>query len=183
MENISIITNSVWVEMHRVKGFLMQIEMYTDRKRNCNMILNAVIICLSIICAVASFFHNVPYIPWVSILSALLVAVITCLKEFMPHLLQPERELCELDNIHNYYSSILHELEYLYVQRFDKQSNVDDHTMNERLNQLKKTEGDRVTRINMLCRKFKEAEKDKIIKETKTYFNTKYNSNNYERES
>lgn len=180
MEKNSLITDSVWVEMHRVKGFLMQIELYTDRKRNHNRILNVVIICSSILCAVASFFHSVPYVPWISILSAMLVAVITCLKELIPQFIQPERELCELDNIHDFYNSLLQDLEYLYVQRFDKHSKVDDNTMNARLYQLKKTEGDRVSRINTLCRKIKKDEKKRIIEETKLYFKTKYCNQNYE---
>ncbi|MBQ6378002.1 MAG: hypothetical protein IJJ56_04320 [Prevotella sp.] len=175
-----MITDSIWVEMHRVKGFLMQIELYTDRKRNSNRILNTVIVCSSIICAVASFFHNVPYVPWISILSAMLVAVVTCLKELIPHFIQPERELCELDNIHDFYTVLLQELEYLYVQRFDKHSNVDDNAMNDRFHELMKTEGNRMTRINILCRKIKDVEKKRIIEETNNYFRTKYCNNSYE---
>ena len=175
MDNNSLITNSVWVEMHRIKGYLRQIEIYTDRKRHSNRMLNSIIICSSILCAIASFFHDVPYFSWISIVFALVVAVLTCVKELMPHLIQPERELCELDNIHNFYSSFLQDLEYLYVQRFDAKSEIDDKIMNDRLYQLQKSEGDRVAKINLLCRKFKEEEKRKIIDETELYFRTKYN--------
>ena len=177
MDNHSMITDSVWVEMHRVKGYLRQIEIYTDKKRNCNRIMIIVIICSSIICAVAAFFHEIPYVPWINILAALIVAVLTCIKELMPQFIQPERELCELDNIHSFYSLFLDELEHLYVERFDIKSDVNDKIMNDRLFQLKKTEGDRVTRINILCRNFSEDEKNKIKEETESYFKAKYNNN------
>ena len=179
MDNKSLITNSVWVEMHRVKGYLKQIEIYTDRKRHSNRVLNLIIICSSILCAIASFFHNIPYIPWISIVFAMVVAVLTCVKELMPQFIQPERELCELDNIYNFYNLFLHDLEHLFLQRFDEKTEIDDKMMNERLHQLLRTEGDRVTRINVLCRKIKEGEKCRIEDETKLYFKTKYN--NYER--
>lgn len=180
MGNHSMITDSVWVEMHRVKGYLRQIEIYTDRKRNCNRIMNNIIICSSIICAVAAFFHEIPYVPWINILAALIVAVLTCLKELIPHFIQPERELCELDNIHHYYSSFLDELEHLYVKRFDEKSEIDDSKMNDYLYQLKGTEEDRASKINILCHNFTEDEKRIIKEETELYFKTKYN-NEYER--
>ncbi len=176
MESNSMITDSVWVEMHRIKGYLRQIELYTDRKRNRNRVINIIIIISSIVCAVASFFHEVPYIPWISILAALVVAIVTCLKELMPQFIQPERELCELDNIHSFYSTFLDELEHLYIERFDIKSDVNDNIMNERLYQLQKTEGDRVTRINILCRNVTEEEKIKIKDETESYFKAKYNN-------
>lgn len=176
MDSNSMITDSVWVEMHKVKGYLRQIELYTDRKRNRNRFLNIIIIISSIVCAVASFFHEVPYIPWINILAALVVAVITCLKELIPQFIQPERELCELDTIHSFYSTFLDELEHLFVERFDIKSHVNDNIMNDRLFQLKKKEGDRVTRINLLCRNFTEDEKNKIKEETESYFKAKYNN-------
>lgn len=175
-----MITDSVWVEMHRVKGYLRQIELYTDRKRNRYRLINIVIICSSIICALAAFFHEVPYVPWINILAALIVALLTCLKELMPHFIQSERELCELDNIHKFYSSFLDELEHLYLKRFDEKSEINDSNMNDYLYQLKKTEEDRSTKINILCHNFTENEKRIIKEETEMYFKAKYN-NEYER--
>ena len=176
-------TDSVWVEMHKVKGYLRQIEIYTDRKRNRNRTMTIIIVCSSVLCAISAFFSQYPCGRWISIILALLVAVTSCVKELIPKWIQPERELCELDEIHCFYSGYLVELEHLYVQRFDMKSKINDSIMNERLYKLQKTEGDRMNRINILCRSFTEEEKKRIAEETITYFRRKYNKNYHESET
>lgn len=178
-----MITDSVWVEMHKVKGYLRQIEIYTDRKRNRNRLMAIIIVCSAVLCAISAIFSQYPCGRLISIILALLVAVTTCVKELMPQWIQPERELCELDEIHRFYSGLLIELEHLYVQRFDMKSKINDSIMNERLYKLQKTEGDRMNRINDLCRSFTEEEKKRIAEETITYFRRKYNKNYHESET
>ena len=178
-----MITDSLWVEMHKVKGYLRQIEKYTDRKRHQNRMISIIIVCSSVLCAVFSIFSQYPCGRWIGFILALFVAITTCIKELIPQWVQPERELCELDEIHHFYSGMLIELEHLYVQRFDSKSKIDDSKLIERLYKLQKTEGDRVDRINELCRRFTEKERKQIVEETELYYRRKFNQNNYESET
>ncbi len=180
---MSMIVNSYWLEMHKAYGIQKQIEIYTDRKRHCNRVVSVVQLIAVVVCSIASFFTQLQWGHWLTIVFAVFVAVATFIKEFIPQVSQPEGELCELDKIHDFYKDYLQKLEFHYIQRFDEKLKVDDNTLNKFFNDIKKTEGDRITTINRLCRKMKEEEKKRIKEETDQYFRIKFNSNNHEPES
>ena len=179
----SIISNSYWLEMHKAYGIQKQIEIYTARKRNCNRVVSVVLLIAVVVCSIASFFSQYMWGHWLTVALAVIVAFATFIKEFIPQVSQPEGELCELDKIHEFYKDYLQKLEFHYIQRFDEKLKVDDNMMNKFFNEIKNTEGDRITTLNRLCRKMKDDEKKRIKEETEQYFRIKYNSNNHEPKS
>ena len=58
----SFIVNRVWIEMHRIKSWLIQIELYTHRKRHNAKVVTFLIIAtslLSVLCAIIQpFIHS-----------------------------------------------------------------------------------------------------------------------------
>lgn len=175
-------TDSVLVEMYRVKGFLRQIEIYTNRKRNCNRNYSAFIIVCSIICAIASFFSGVHYAKWITTTSAIFVALATLFKDIVHLFSQPESELCELDNLHTFYKGYLCDLEHLYEKRFDEKSKMDESKMIEEFNKIRRKEENREERLNKLCRRIYKSEKKIINDDTINYFKIKYGNLDHEHE-
>ena len=175
-----MIINSYWLEMHKAYGFQRQIEIYTDRKRRSNRIVSIVLLCTTLICSIASLFSQQEWGHWVTVGLAALVTIASFIKEFKPQISQSEGELRDLDKIHDFYKDYLQKLEFHYIQRFDEKLKVDDNTMNKFFNEIKNTEGDRITTLNRLCRKMRDDERKRIKDDTEQYFRIKYNSNNHE---
>lgn len=162
----------IWAEMYKIKGFLLQIERYTDRKRHNNRIGTFVVVGFSLTSAVSAFF---PDYKLITIISAISVAATTVVKEFIPLLTQPESDLCELDRIHMYYEKYLSSMEYIYNQWLNKR--FDEKKLGIEFEKLKDTREDRETTLNRLCRKMTQAERDYIKDETKKYFNITFPDN------
>lgn len=163
---------SIWAEMYKIKGYLFQIERYTDRKRHNNRVGTFIIVGLTLIGAVSAFF---PDYNLITIISAISVAATTIVKEFIPLFTQPESDLCELDRIHMYYEKYLSSMEFLYNQWLNKQ--IDEKKLGIEFEKLKNTRDDRETTLNRLCRKMKQEERDYIKDETKKYFNIAFPDN------
>ena len=168
-----MITDRVWEEMNKAKGYLIQIQLYTDRLRKRNRRISVAIILASIVCAA-----TIPFNPtkWVAFILAVLVALASIVKEFLPQILQPESELAELDKIHDFYKEYLQKLENIFVQRFDEKSKMDDEMLIARFNSIKKTEGCNESNLNRLCRGLKDKEKELIQKNTVEYFERNFKS-------
>lgn len=166
-----MITKRVWEEMHKAKGYQIQIELYTDRKRSVNRRASILIVVLSLISAITAVF---PECKWATIVSSGLVAVLAVIKEYIPIIIQPESELRELDGIHYFYKEYLHQLEKLFMQRFDTKSDMDNEKMNELFYQIIKTEGKNEEELNSICRKMKKDERRLVIECTKDYFDRNF---------
>ncbi len=162
-----MITERVWEEMNKAKSYQIQIELYTDRKRRVNRRASLLVVILSLISAVTAFY---PECKWATIISAGFVAIVSIIKEYIPIIVQPETELRELDNIHYFYKEYLHDLEKLFLQRFESKSDVNDEKMTEIFCQIIKKEGTNEEELNSLCRKMKYNERKQIDERTKNYF-------------
>lgn len=167
-----MITERVWEEMHKAKGYLLMIELYTDRKRKDNRIISYIIILASIMCALsATFYLN----RWITIIASIFVAISTVAKEFLPNIIQPESELAELDTIHVFYKEYLQKLENLFTKRYDEETDVNDEKMRLQFEKIVKTEGRNESELNRLCRKMKKKEKKWIEEQVSDYFQRIYN--------
>ena len=171
-------TNSVYNELYRVKALLTQIEIYTDRKRRWNRIGSIVIVICAPITALLAYFSENSCYRWAAIISACIVALITIAKDYLKIIMQPESEIFELDDLHSFYNDYLIKLERLYELRFLKESDINDLKMNDKFYELRLTEGNRMQRVNILCRRFSKEEKKRIEELTVNHYKTKYCINN-----
>lgn len=179
----NLVVNNFWLEMHKAYGFLRQIEIYTDRKRRQNRAVNIVLLCSVVFCSIASLYSQYVLGHWITVFLSILVALGMFIKEFIPQISQPEGELYELDKIHDFYKDYLQNLEYYYVQRLNNNPQINDKKMNDVFNEIKKTEGDRITTLNRLCRDMSKKEIEDINSETRKHFKIKYNKDKNETES
>lgn len=177
-----MITNSVYNELYRVKALLTQIEIYTDRKRRWNRIGSIVIVICAPMTALLAYFSQNSYCRWAAIVSAFIVALITIAKDYLKIIMQPDAEMFELDDLHSFYNDYLIKLERLYELRFLKESDINDLKLNDSFYELRLTEGNRMQRVNILCRRFSKDEKKRIEELTINYYKTKYNMN-YEQQT
>ena len=164
---MNMITKRVCVEMYKAKGYQKQIELYTDRKRWVNRKIIYLIVGTSFICAITACF---PQCRLATFATSMIVAATTIIRELKPMYGQPEEELRELDRISVFYKGYLHELENLFILRYDSKSDMNDMQMADKFDKIVKSEGDNETNLNRLCRKLKQKERDIIQKDTKNYF-------------
>ena len=101
----SMIVNRIWTEMHKIKGYVVQIEIYTSRKRNGNKLATICAIVASVLCFLSSIIPG--NIWWITSIIAFASASSMLLKEFLPFIKQPESELIQLDRIHDFYKEYL----------------------------------------------------------------------------
>lgn len=166
-----MITDRVWGEMYHVKGYILQIELYTDNRRKRNRYGTYITIFCAIASAITSFF---PDCKWGTIAASIIVAACTILKEWVPNIFQPEDELKELDRIHDFYKDYFQKLENLFMERHDSNSIVNDSVMRQQFNEIKNTEKDNETELNRLCRSLTKKEINTIKEQVNGYFNRTY---------
>lgn len=167
-------TQRVRGEMFNAKSHLIQIEIYTSRKRQWNRICNFIITAIAILGAVAYREENYSEITFYS---AVIVAFANIAKECLPFIVQPEDDLRELDRLHQFYAQYLLKLETIYLQRYQEKSDVDDVKLLDLFVSIKETEGSSEEDLGRLCRFLFPWEKRKIKEETKEYFNTHFPNN------
>lgn len=170
-----MIVNRVWTEMHKVKGYVVQIDVYTSRKRNCNRMAMIAIIVSSILC----FLSSVIPADWiqnryVTAIIALVTAAIALIKEFSTFIKQPENELIQLDRIRDFYKDYLRQLENIFTLRYNKKSEINDEKMMDSYNKIADTEGTHESDLNRLKLKLTKREENKVIKITREYFQINY---------
>lgn len=160
----------VWEELKKAKSYILGIEKYTHKKRQYNRGSKWLSLFLSLVCAFSSFF---PDWRWATIVSSILIAITTLIKEFKPILGQPEEELNELDHICDFYKSYLKNLERFYSSQCYNSTYTFEEKMIEEFEKIINTEGDNETKLKRLCRdrcwEYKE-----VQKEVTRYFNYCY---------
>ena len=185
----SFIVNRVWIEMHRIKSWLIQIELYTHRKRHNAKVVTFLIIAtslLSVLCAIIQpFIHSnlqeYAFIcNWIIGISSITAALSTVVRDFMPQVTQPESEICELDKLHDFYTDYLHQLEIVFMQRYSSDPEMNDKKLTNCFTRIAKSEGDNQSRMNRLIRGLTNSEKKTIDERTVNYFQVTFNNRKYE---
>ena len=74
------------------------------------------------------------------LISSSIIAFVSVVKALFPHFIQPEKELCILDGLMDYYNGYMTELEHLYF-RYETED-ISDKETEEFLYHLKKEEGE-----------------------------------------
>lgn len=74
------------------------------------------------------------------LISSSIIAFVSVVKALFPHFIQPEKELCILDGLMDYYNGYMTELEHLYF-RYETED-ISDKETEEFLYHLKKKKGE-----------------------------------------
>lgn len=163
------VRNKIWEEFKQAMANVICVRRYTSLQRLLNNIYQVFIAGTAAIGTVLSGFDV-----RASVYALGAIAVVSLAKAIFPQILQPEKELCELDAIMDYYNSFMNKLEYLFYQ-YDKDQKTDDEVMEE-LFVLKEDECKQQSTLNKLVRwipdwmqKKTDAEVDLYIKEV--YYN------------
>ena len=169
--------------MYRIKSWLIQIDIYTGRQRRNSKFVSIVIIVsalISLLCAIVQplvksyLMEYAIAFNWIIGLFSIIAAVATAVKDLMPHVVQPERELCDLDRLYEFYSAYFQKLEKAFILRYDPNSDMNDIKLTQCFDKIVSSEGDNQAKMRHLIRKLKDKEKRIIDERTEEYFRVTY---------
>lgn len=167
------VRNKIWEEFKQAYANVSCIRRYTSLQRQLNCIYQVFIAATAAIGTVVSGFD-----PKASVFALGAIAFVSLTKAIFPQIIQPEKELCDLDAIMEYYSSFMNKMEMLFYQ-YDKEQKSDDDIMNE-LYELKEDECKKYSQMNKLIRWIPDRMQKNIDKEVDTYIKEVY-FNSYEK--
>ena len=106
------------------------------------------------------------------LISSGIIAFISVAKSLFPHFLQPEKELCILDGLMDYYNKYMNEMEHLFYQ-FDHKE-IEEKEAIQTVYELKKDECSQQSIMNRFVRSIPESRHKKIDNESTEYINRVY---------
>ena len=167
-----VVRNKIWEELKQAHANVLCILWYNNRQRKCERWYQMFI---SITASAGTFgflFNDLA-----PLYSSLAIAFVSIVKSLYPQFLQPEKELCILDELMDYYNEYMVEMECLFY-KFDHDKMTEDETFDEMYN-LKKTECAKFSMLNKFVRSIPEKRKKKIENDSTEYINRVY-FNKYE---
>lgn len=161
------VRNKVWEEFKQAYANVSCIRRYTSMQRQLNCIYQVFIAATA---AGGTVFSG--FVPEASIYALGAIAFVSLTKAIFPQILQPEKELCDLDALMEYYSLYMNKMELLFYQ-YDNNQKGDDDIMNE-LYCLKEDECKKFSQMNKLVHWIPWLMQKHIDKEGDTYINKVY---------
>ena len=156
------VRNKIWEEFKQAKANVVCIRRYNSVQRQLNCVYQIFIaVCAAVGTLSFGFSDKSPFIALLSI------AIVSLVKAIFPQIIQPEQELCELDNIMDYYNSFMNKMEVFFYQ-LDKEQKTDDEVIQE-LFALKEDECKRQSKMNKLIRWIPSRMQKKVDAEVQTY--------------
>ena len=125
-----IVRNKVWEELKQAHVNILCLRWYTDRQRKYERYYQCFIAITASVGTFGYVFEN-----WLPFVSSLLIAFISVVKALFPQFIQPEKELCILDGIMDFYNRYMNDLELLMHQNDTEQLNEDETMI--KIHQLK----------------------------------------------
>ena len=167
-----IVRNKVWEEIKQAHVNVLCLKWYTDRQRKNERYYQ----CFIAITASVGTFGYV-FEEWFPFVSSLLIAFVSVVKSLFPQFIQPEKELCILDGIMDFYNCYLNDLELL-MYKHDNEDMDDDETMIN-IHSLKVNECEKQSTMNRFIRAIPEKRIKQFEIESAEYLNRVY-YNQYE---
>ena len=125
--------NRIWAELEQAKFSLEFSCLYAFRQRNYLRYFNTAVLVLS--SSGAMSWKIWEYLPTVA---CAIIALVSLFRLIQPNIIMSEKQICNLDKIHRFYSDYLNKLEMLW---YDLENEVvDDLTAKTRFFELKNTE-------------------------------------------
>ena len=167
-----IVRNKIWEEAQQAYANVLCLRWYTDRQRACNRYYHLFIATVASVGTFGYIFSDK-----FPLVSSIIIAVVSLIKSIFPHFLQPERELCVLDGIMDFYNTYLIEMETFFYQ-LDHEI-ISEEEMVEMLRDKKIEESEKQSTFNRLVRHIPSKKNHKFQSESIAYANRVY-FNKYE---
>ncbi len=167
-----VVRNKIWEEIKQAYANVLCLRWYTDKQRKYERWYHMFI---ALVASGGTFGYLInSYFPLVS---SGVIAFVTVAKSLFPYFLQPERELCILDGLMDYYNKYMIEMESL-LYNSDKEKLSEEETFN-RMCHLKSDETVKQSSMNKFVRSIPEKRHQRFIAEADTYIKRVY-YNKYE---
>ena len=167
-----IVRNKIWEELKRAHANVLCLVWYTSRQRKYDRWYQLFI---ALVASGGTFGYMINvYAP---LFSSGIIAFVSVAKSIFPHFLQPEKELCILDGLMDYYNQYMNELEHLFYQLDHK--DINDREAILKIYELKEDECSKLSIMNRLVRNIPQSRNKEIDKESTEYINKVY-FNKYE---
>lgn len=167
-----IVRNKVWEELKQAHVNILCLRWYTDRQRKYERYYQCFIAITASVGTFGYVFEN-----WLPFVSSLLIAFISVVKALFPQFIQPEKELCILDGIMDFYNRYMNDLELLMHQNDTEQLNEDETMI--KIHQLKGDECEKQSIMNRFVRSIPKKRLKLLENESTEYINRVY-FNKYE---
>ena len=167
-----IVRNKVWEELKQAHVNILCLRWYTDSQRKYERYYQCFIAITASIGTFGYVFEN-----WLPFVSSLLIAFISVVKALFPQFIQPEKELCILDSIMDFYNRYMNDLELLMHQNDTEQLNEDETMI--KIHQLKGDECEKQSIMNRFVRSIPKKRLKLLENESTEYINRVY-FNKYE---
>ena len=161
-------------EIIKAYSYQKRIDYYTKRKRKWNTGISFSIVIVSI---VYSTIASIPAAEKASIGMAIIIAILTIIKEWRPILSQPEGELRDLDNIKVFYKNYQDELEKIFRKRIDVYNHkYQDKELDDDFCKISEEQNEVEEQVKMerLFKSLKDKEKTLSKNEAEAYFHKNF---------
>lgn len=167
-----VVRNKIWEEIKQAYANVLCLRWYTDKQRKYERWYHMFI---ALVASGGTFGYLInSYFPLVS---SGVIAFVTVAKSLFPYFLQPERELCILDGLMDYYNKYMIEMESL-LYNSDKEKLSEEETFNQMCH-LKTDETVKQSSMNKFVRSIPEKRHQRFIVEADEYIKRVY-YNEYE---
>ena len=164
-----IVRNRIWVELKQAKANIICLQRYTDRGRRRLRSYSTLLILLPTISAVVGGATNCLLI---TVVGASITAIVAALKSLLPHLIQTDQELSELDRLMDFYSKYMNKLERIWYELYN--DFIPEKEAIGRLFIMKEEEADKYSTLNRGIRSISKKEQDEIDKRAAEYIDEVY---------
>jgi hypothetical protein len=162
-----VVRNKIWEELKQAHVNVLCLRSYTDRQRKYERYYQCFI---ALTASVGTFGYI--FKEWIPFVSSLIIAFVSIAKSLFPQFIQPEKELCILDEIMDFYNEYMNDLELL-MYNLDKETINEGETMNK-LHSLKAIECKKQSIMNRFVWSITERQMKQLEKESTEYINKVY---------
>lgn len=167
-----VVRNKIWEEIKQAYANVLCLQWYTDKQRKYERWYNMFI---ALVASGGTFGYLINSI--FPLVSSGVIAFVAVAKSLFPYFLQPERELCILDGLMDFYSKYMIDMEAL-LYNSDKEKLSEEETF-DHMYRLKSEETVKQSSMNKLVRSIPKKRHQRFIEEADKYIKRVY-YNEYE---
>ena len=162
-----MLRNEICEEMKATKTNSLCCQNYTDKSRKRNRLYNILLVGIATIGAPAFFLNH-----WCAFITTIIVAIGEFFKNFVPLISQPEKELCNIDDINKFYNELLVKLEDLWDK--SELKTQDENNIRKQFTLLRKNSSQPCVEMNKLIHHISDKENQRFMKEADEYLKRKF---------
>jgi hypothetical protein len=167
-----VIRNKIWEELKQAHVNVLCIRWYTNRQRKFERIYQLFI---AMVASGGTFGYLLnDYAP---LIGSGIIAFVSVAKSLFPNFLQPEKELCILDELMDFYNLYMNDMEYIF-HKVDKKEITEKEAIDD-IHEKKSKECHKQSIMNRFIRSIPPKREKKIEYESTQYINRVY-FNKYE---